>query len=798
MEKNNKKVKILFGSYITNDTENFIYLNDILVRDSFLNSISKSLDIKMIKGDLIQSTKKSVEINADVLIVEEGVTDIQRVIFRDVNTLVFLGDKIFPSIIAFKNMGPKTVMFMNSNFLKGSMFLEKGCTYIIENFENFNDKDNFIKQLKSNNKKIKQLKYNIIKSNDCFLINFLIENKTLNYENLLECFEFDISQEAKLIISDALNNSSEHSKEKYLESLNRQEELDLGIESYTISDFKKHFSCSIKKNEIIVSKYQGDSESAIFPSNVDGVSNYSLKNISKNSTLRKIYFEEGVKSITLHDCNVNPFSDVNKLTEIYLPKSLEYIDFNFFATLNKNINVYASNDESSNIYLTNNLIIQNNSIVYVNNKQTISNTIIPENINCIGSFAFEGCSLLETIVIPNNVNIVEKFAFFNCLKLSKVDFNNKSTTISETSFYGCSKLKEANLDNKIYFLNEKYSTYEFSKIFNYKINAEKISIDKYLLSEKSIKFPNSINGVSNYLLKDFKKNKSVKKIYFEEGVEGIFIENFSRFTLSSLSALEEIHFPKSLKYIDPYIFHSLNRSNVKIFSSNTNINYLSVVDDFVIFDCKVVYMNPSIRFKNEIIIPEGTKFFNITIPNFEKITSFIFPKSIEVIETCLFDGCSALEKIIVNEGNENYCTIDNVLYDKTIANLLKVPPLYKLSTFNIPNTVSDIQSLAFNNCSNIDSITISNNVKTLTTSVFSGCSSLKFINITNNITTIGSNCFKNCTSLEKIFIPNTVMSISDTSFLNCTKITIYTSHLEKPFRWNLNEKIEILFGKNSI
>ena len=69
-------------------------------------------------------------------------------------------------------------------------------------------------------------------------------------------------------------------------------------------------------------------------------------------------------------------------------------------------------------------------------------------------------------------------------------------------------------------------------------------------------------------------------------------------------------------------------------------------------------------------------------------------------------------------------------------------------------TVKSIDNQAFENCSNLISVTIPNSVTFIGYRSFKGCSNLTFVNIPNSVTTISIDAFKGCSSLASITTPS--------------------------------------------
>lgn len=87
----------------------------------------------------------------------------------------------------------------------------------------------------------------------------------------------------------------------------------------------------------------------------------------------------------------------------------------------------------------NNCIIKKES----GNKKVIfgcKNSIIPNDVKSIGSFAFNNCVGLKSITIPAGVTDIEDFAFCNCSELTSVSMPNTITKIGYYAFFACAKL----------------------------------------------------------------------------------------------------------------------------------------------------------------------------------------------------------------------------------------------------------------------------------------------------------------------------------------------------------------------
>lgn len=98
----------------------------------------------------------------------------------------------------------------------------------------------------------------------------------------------------------------------------------------------------------------------------------------------------------------------------------------------------------------------------------------------------------------------------------------------------------------------------------------------------------------------------------------------------------------------------------------------------------------------------------------------------------------------------------------------------RVTDITIPSSVTKIGHQVFYYCSGLTNITLPNTIRTIGEEAFSYCSGLTFILIPNSVTSIGSGAFMNCSMITSFIIPNSVTSIGTTAFYNCQKLTNIT------------------------
>jgi len=174
-----------------------------------------------------------------------------------------------------------------------------------------------------------------------------------------------------------------------------------------------------------------------------------------------------------------------------------------------------------------------------------------------------------------------------------------------------------------------------------------------------------------------------------------------------------------------------------------------------------------------------------------QIKNVIIENGVTTIGSCAFYGCEAITlnigntvnsmhdetfanctftAINVDADNQNFSSIDGILYNKSQDTLMLCPQGIQGAVI-IPNTVVLIEDYAFADCENVTNVIIPNSVKTIGAGAFyySGLSGTLII--PNTITSIGNSAFYNCRQLTTVIIGNSITSIENWTFGHCINLT---------------------------
>ena len=159
----------------------------------------------------------------------------------------------------------------------------------------------------------------------------------------------------------------------------------------------------------------------------------------------------------------------------------------------------------------------------------------------------------------------------------------------------------------------------------------------------------------------------------------------------------------------------------------------------------------------------------------EELISIEIPEKVSQIAENVFFGCTQLENINVKKENSVYCSVEGVLYDKDISNLIMCPLGKKRVV--VPNGVKNIEKNAFSHNTwfspnHLIEVKLPDGLETIGENAFKNCIELETINLPDTVKTIGHNAFENCKSLTFVELPQSLTRVNMELFLGC-------EHLEK-------------------
>ena len=251
--------------------------------------------------------------------------------------------------------------------------------------------------------------------------------------------------------------------------------------------------------------------------------------------MNSLQLGEGIKSIkskAFYGCGIATRSEW--LSPLSLPASVEFIAEDAFADC-WNINVLKV--DSSNEFYESNLITEEgrindwHAIIEKKSNKLIlgcMNTIIPDNVNSIGDYAFYGVSRLTEIEIPEGVQTIGEMSFGKCSTLNTVIIPKSVTSIGKQAFL--------NIEDRVTL-----KVYENSYGHTYAINNN----IKYELIDEGVKISGAVKSFGSN--EDEETTIQLIKVGEEKPSQTVTVSGTQNTTYEILNVLEGSYIIKVIK-----------------------------------------------------------------------------------------------------------------------------------------------------------------------------------------------------------------------------------------------------------
>ena len=226
------------------------------------------------------------------------------------------------------------------------------------------------------------------------------------------------------------------------------------------------FSFTVDGDTATVIGYQGDETEIVIPSVYDG---HSVTAIGARA-----FYRSAVTGVTLPSSIVSigefAFSSCNSLSAVTIPENVTSIGTGAFEgcrsltaiSVNRDNTVYDSREDCQAIVetATDTLVAGCQNTVIPDSVTAIGSyafrnctgltaLTVPENVSEIGDYAFSGCTGLTELVLPDGVTSVNYRTFYECTALQNIVIPDSVTAIGEDAFYGCTALAEVAIPHSV-------------------------------------------------------------------------------------------------------------------------------------------------------------------------------------------------------------------------------------------------------------------------------------------------------------------------------------------------------------
>ncbi len=314
------------------------------------------------------------------------------------------------------------------------------------------------------------------------------------------------------------------------------------------------------------------------------------------------------------------------------------------------------------------------------------------------------------------------------------------TEIADGAFYYNRSLKKINVDAG----NTSFEAVD-GVLFD---EAKKVLIAYPAASERdAYTVPNGVVRIGKY---SFMSADNLDSVVFADTVQAVGDHAFSNSTISN------VDMGKGLITIENGAFRNGSWVNLVVPDSVTSIGNNAFRNNS---NLKSLTLGKNVKSIGTQCIFECSPLNSITIP-----------ASLTDIKDGAIGDCYALKEIIVEEGNENYKSVDGVLFSKDGTALIAYPMGNTALEYVIPDTVTYVGDCAFYGAKKIEKIIVPTSVTELGWGAFRECTKVKNIDLSYNISVIGQTAFCECTALEGIIIPAAIKKIDTFMFSDCNNL----------------------------
>lgn len=321
--------------------------------------------------------------------------------------------------------------------------------------------------------------------------------------------------------------------------------------------------------------------------------------------------------------------------------------------------------------------------------ENLSNAEIAESVTSIGEFAFSECSSLQNIVVPAGVTRIGAYAFNDCTALESAVISEGVTQVGDMLFSGC-------------------------------------------VSLRSVMLPTTLKNISDSM---FGNCTALKSIDIPEGTETI-----AGLAFFGCTNLEKINIPSTVNWIENEAFPKSGRLIFNVDDKNQSFSSL----DGVLFnkDKTEIIKYAKDELQQKYKIPDGvTVMSSYAFMDCSELTDLYIPASVVGYGSPTFSHCGKL-RITVDSGNPGLSSQDGILYNKDKTTLICCAnDIY--TSFEIPDTVTEISWSAFQSCTKMKAIYVPESVKKIGAFVFDDCDDIYYVGSEEQWNTIEISSFGN-------------------------------------------------------
>lgn len=449
----------------------------------------------------------------------------------------------------------------------------------------------------------------------------------------------------------------------------------------------------------------------------------------------------------------------------------------------------------------------------------ITSLTLPSGTVSIGNNAFYDCQKLVTVNIPNSIKEIAGYAFEGCTLLNSVNFAEGThlKMLDSSIFAGCTsliefKLPKSDTASSLFGSSSAVKKFTLSKdaLLSDGVLVGLTSCEEFVVEEGNTSFV-AEGGVlynkNKSTLIRYPQSKADTSFAVPEGVTQIG-DSSKQSAFYGAKKLTSVSIPASVRTIGAAAFYNCNAlTNIDFLVAKDGSNFdLSIGEDAfgysgltsIVIPARVAAIGGLSRgtFRNNtsltsVTFEKGSKIAVIPAELFNYCTalkSIHLPATVTEIGLNAFIYCESLVAVTIEEGGV-ILKIGNTAFKGTKLSVTNINALIKNvteiseyayqgttstvdedGTLVIPEGVTTIGREAFRNANGIKKIQFPSSLVSIETYAFKECSNLTEVVIPDGVTIIESAAFANCASLKKVVVPSSVVGLGTDAFADCAAL----------------------------
>lgn len=338
-----------------------------------------------------------------------------------------------------------------------------------------------------------------------------------------------------------------------------------------------------------------------------------------------------------------------------------------------------------------------NSVLAIQNNDEI--LVFPSGTQKIADYQHQKNEKIRKVILPNTVKSIGKSAFYECTNLEEITLPDGLEIIEEKAFANCKKLRRVYVPDSVKHIG--------SCAFHSCERLEQINIPDTVVTIGDISFYGT----------PFLKRHTSYPLYIGKHL---------------------------LQYAD------IGEERDRVLEASVAQGTKTINGDGLCWLTNATRIN----------LPEGlVGIAPLSIVGCYKLRYIDLPDSLTHIYGNAFRYSRNLERVNVSEKNKTFKSVNGVLYNKDMTEILLVPEGIKTKEFVVPHGVKRIGEHAFEYCNNIENVFLPDTLTEIKKDAFFACDAIKKITVPNGVTTIGKSAFFGCKNLKTLHIPDTVSKI---------------------------------------